>query len=191
MASSKPLVPCLALLILFFGFSSEARELLVGGRENSWKVPPSPDDLNKWSGEIRFLIGDTLVLKYDPKTDSVLQVTEEDYKICNMSNPIKSYNDGNTKIPLDRSGPFYFISGTEGNCKKGQKVVVTVLSPKHGHVRAHSPKASPAPAPSPVEGGNFPQALVPTAGGHGLPGGGGSVGVAVVMGSLVGLALVM
>ncbi|KAH7845699.1 hypothetical protein Vadar_005021 [Vaccinium darrowii] len=190
MASLKSLTLCLALLILFFTLSCEAREFMVAGRENSWRVPPSPDDLNKWSRKMRFVVGDTLVLQYDPKTDSVLQVTEEDYIICNTSKPIKAYNDGNTKIPLDRSGPFYFISGTEGNCEKGQKVVVTVLSPKHGH--AHPPVASPslAPAPSPAEGGFLPLAPVPTAGGYGLMGGGGAVCVAVVL-SLVGLSLVM
>lgn len=73
---------------------------------------------------------------------------------------------------------------------------MTVLSPKHSHVsRAHPPVASPslppAPAPSPVEGGNFPQAPVPTAGSRGLMGGRGVVGVVVFLGSLVGLGFVM
>lgn len=99
------------------------------------------------------------VLKYDGKTDSVLEVTEEDYKTCNKSNPIKSYNDGNTRITLDKSGPFFFISGAEGHCEKGQKLEIKVLSAKHGHSPA-VPAPSPAenhhhhaPAPAPANGG--------------------------------------
>ncbi|CAA2955354.1 early nodulin 1 [Olea europaea subsp. europaea] len=38
-------------------------------------------------------IGDSLVLKYNSKTHSVLEVNEKDYKICNNANPIKSHND--------------------------------------------------------------------------------------------------
>ncbi|KAL6973821.1 hypothetical protein U1Q18_028005 [Sarracenia purpurea var. burkii] len=180
------LFPCLALMLWMFTFS-EAREFLVGGQENSWKVPPSPDDFNRWAGKMRFLIGDYLVLKYDPKTDSVLQVTEEDYEICNTAKPIKAYNDGDTRIPLERSGSFYFISGTEGHCAKGQKLVVKVLSPKHGSRGTTPPAASPAPEPAPFQS-TFPvPAPAPTGDGHVLNP--GVVSLAVILGNLVGLAL--
>jgi hypothetical protein len=86
------------------------------------------------------------VWKYDGQKDSVLQVTKEAYAACNTTNPIEEYKDGNTKVKLDKSGPFYFISGAEGHCEKGQKIVVVVLSQKHKQVGYVG-----SPAPSPVE----------------------------------------
>ncbi|XP_057487739.1 early nodulin-like protein 14 [Actinidia eriantha] len=191
MAPLRYLVLCLAFMLVVLFTFSEGREFLVGGRENSWKVPSSPDDFNKWSGKMRFLIGDFLVLNYDPKLDSVLQVTVEDYKVCNRSNPIKSYTDGNTTISLDRSGAFYFISGAEGHCEEGQKLEVRVLSAKHAP-RAHPPATSPVPAPVPAPAPSpYPAGIIP-------PSGGASglrvrvcVGVVGFLGSLVGLAFVM
>lgn len=73
-------------------------------------------------------------------------MTENDYKNCNKSKPLRSFNDGKTKIELSRSGPFYFISGADGHCEKGQKVEIKVLSAKHG---APHRAISPSPAPSP------------------------------------------
>jgi len=48
-------------LLLLFGLLSEGREILVGGKSNTWKVPESRDEtLNQWSGRTRFKIGDSL-----------------------------------------------------------------------------------------------------------------------------------
>ncbi|XP_057514903.1 early nodulin-like protein 14 isoform X1 [Actinidia eriantha] len=195
MAPLRYLILCLAFMLVVLFTFSEGKEFLVGGRENSWKVPSSPEDFNKWSGKMRFLIGDFLVLNYDPKLDSVLQVTVEDYKVCSRSNPIKSYTDGNTTISLDHSGAFYFISGAKGHCEEGQKLEVRVLSAKHAP-RAHPPATSPvsapvpAPAPSPYPAEIIPPVTAPSGGASGLKVG-VCVGVVGVLGSLVGLAFVM
>lgn len=98
--------------------------------------------------------------KYDAQRDSVLQVTKEAYASCNTSNPVAEYKDGNTKVELDRSGPFYFISGVKGNCEKGEKLVVVVLSSRHRVI---------SPAPSPVEFES--PAVAPTSGASSLKGG--------------------
>lgn len=74
----------------------------------------------------------------------MLQVSKEAYGNCNTSNPIKEYNDGNTKVQLDRPGPFYFIIGAKGRCEKGQKLIVVVMTPKGSSI-------SHAPSPAPVE----------------------------------------
>ncbi|KAG5569465.1 hypothetical protein H5410_059231 [Solanum commersonii] len=146
----------LAYFVIFSFFTkcfSEAREFIVDGKENSWKIPSSPDEFNKWAEKTRFRIGDYIVLNYDPKSDSVLQVNEEDYNNCNKAQPIKSYQDGVTKILLDKSGPFFFISGANGHCEKGQKLNVRVLSPKHSsstRVEFLAPTLAPAPALAPA-----------------------------------------
>lgn len=77
------------------------------------------------------------------KVDSVLQVTKEDYDSCKTSNPLKQYNDGNTKVELDKSGPYFFISGAPGNCAKGEKITLVVLSERKSGGGGDAPKVSP------------------------------------------------
>ncbi|AES81245.1 putative cupredoxin [Medicago truncatula] len=127
----------LLFLFLLFGFSA-AKELLVGGKIDAWKVPSSEaDSLNQWAEKSRFKVSDHLVWKYDGGKDLVLQ-----------------YNDGNTKVKLDRPGPFYFISGAKGHCEQGQKLIVVVMSPKKRSIGV-----SPAPSPAELEEG---PAVAPT-----------------------------
>lgn len=76
-------------------------------------------------------------------------MTKENYLSCNTSKPIKEYKDGdNTKVELDESGPFYFISGADSHCKKGQKLVVVVMSEKHDNPPVGSPIQEIAPLPA-------------------------------------------
>ncbi|KAI3468354.1 hypothetical protein Pfo_025017 [Paulownia fortunei] len=155
------------LLLIFLSMSfSEARDHLIGGKSNAWKIPTSESDsLNHWAEKSRFLIGDSLVWEYDGSKDSVLQVTKRDYVTCNTSNPIETYSGGNTKVKLERSGPYYFISGAEGHCEKGQKLIVVVMSEKHRRFKV----VSPAPSPAEIEGPAV--APAPTSGAGSLSGG--------------------
>ena len=105
----------------------------------------------------------------------MLQVSKKDYMNCNTTNPIAEYKDGNTKVVLNRSGPYYFISGAEGHCEKGQKLIAVVLSAKHRFFHI-------SPAPSPAEFGG--PAVAPTSGGDRLRG-----GLVVVLGALLWLGL--
>ncbi|GLT48760.1 hypothetical protein SLA2020_223670 [Shorea laevis] len=77
----------------------------------------------------------------------------EAYQSCNTTNPVAEYKDGNTKVKLDRPGPFYFISGAKGHCEQGHKLIVVVLTPRHRYTAI-----SPAPAPAEFEG----PAIAPT-----------------------------
>ncbi|GAA0163124.1 hypothetical protein Leryth_017714 [Lithospermum erythrorhizon] len=164
-------------IFLLFSFS-EAREFFLNGKHNSWTIPSSPDQFTKWAQKLRFQIGDSLVVEYDPKSDSVLEVNEQDYKNCDKSNPIKSYQDAKTSIDLDRSGWFYFISGADGHCEKGQKFTIEVLNAKHASKTppqsqlSPSPSSSPSPSPSSSDEMEPPEASAPaakaTSGGLGL-----------------------
>ncbi|KAG7622378.1 Phytocyanin domain [Arabidopsis suecica] len=164
------IVPVLTLVFLLFAKvshgDSNPRVILVGGSVGSWKVPDSPNNtLNHWAENNRFKVGDFIVWKYDMKVDSVLQVTKEDYESCNTANPLKQYNDGNTKVELDKSGPYFFISGAPGNCAKGEKITLVVLAERKsggGSSSGDAPKVSPvsptaqtpAPAPGPAAAHN-------------------------------------
>lgn len=62
--------------------------------------------------------------------DSVLEVTEEEYKKCRAAHPSFFSNNGNTYFKLDRPGFFYFISGVMGHCERGQRLIIKVLEPE-------------------------------------------------------------
>lgn len=104
-------------------------------------------------------------------------MTEEFYNSCKTDKPIKEYKDGNTKVVLDHSGPFYYISGAQGHCEKGQKIKVVVMSENH-KPKDNSPAPAPAPASEPDHKPKAP-APGPSADAYGLRGG--------VLGSLMGL----
>ncbi|PIA30391.1 hypothetical protein AQUCO_05600080v1, partial [Aquilegia coerulea] len=128
MTSSKAI-----LLFMIIIFTTSLKHFTVSsfeyevGNTNGWVVPASNDSkiYNKWASDNRFRIGDTIHFKY--QKDSVMLVTQEEYKQCNTTQPIFFANNGNTEFSFDRSGSYYFISGVSGHCEKGQKMIVRVL----------------------------------------------------------------
>ncbi|KAF8378172.1 hypothetical protein HHK36_029509 [Tetracentron sinense] len=100
------------------------------GDAKGWVVPPANDSkiYNDWASENRFRIGDTIRFKYGK--DSVMVVTESEYKRCNSTRPIFFSNTRNTVFKLDRWGSFYFISGVSGHCKRGQRMIIKVMAPE-------------------------------------------------------------
>ncbi|KAK1316316.1 hypothetical protein QJS10_CPA05g02213 [Acorus calamus] len=175
--------PLFLSLIFISTISSEAKDFLVGGTTNAWKIPTSKtDSLNSWAQGTRFQIGDSLVWKYEAKKDSVVEVTREAYLSCNATDPISQNDEGNTTVRFERSGAFYFISGEKGHCQKGQKLIVVVLSRRSGGSASSS---SPSPAPM----GSFDgPAIAPASGdAHRIGGSSHVVGALVVLGGLVGM----
>ncbi|XP_010551167.1 PREDICTED: early nodulin-like protein 1 [Tarenaya hassleriana] len=137
MGSSKTVLLFVFASVYVFSCVS-CSEFVVGG-EDGWVVPTSTKDLyNQWASKNRFKVYDTIRFKY--KKDSVLVVTEEEYKNCRSSKPEFFSNKGDTVFNLDRSGLFYFISGVSGHCQKGQKMIIKVLD-------VESPHQSPPPSP--------------------------------------------
>ncbi|KAI3831956.1 hypothetical protein MKX03_036593 [Papaver bracteatum] len=98
------------------------------GDTKGWVVPkPNASDIyNEWASKKRFQIDDSIRFKYGK--DSVMVVSDTDYKACNSTQPIFFSNNGNTIFKLDRSGYFYFISGVSGHCERGQKMIIKVLA---------------------------------------------------------------
>ncbi|GLJ31048.1 hypothetical protein SUGI_0621310 [Cryptomeria japonica] len=140
-----------------------ARQFTVGGSAG-W-VPPASATMsyNDWAGKNRFLIGDTLVFKYNPSEDAVVRVSAEDYNSCSTSNPISSFKDGNTVFQFPAHGPFYFISGNSSNCNNGEKLIVLVLAPRNNTAHfSHSPSPAPSttaaatPSPAPTTAATTP-----------------------------------
>lgn len=100
----------------------------------------------------KFQIHISADFKYKQGSNSVLVVSKEDYYSCNTKNPLMSLTEGDSIVKLDRSGPFYFISGNADNCQKGQKLIVVVLTTRDNqkhHRTITSPQHSPSSLPQP------------------------------------------
>ncbi|KAI3903673.1 hypothetical protein MKW98_032327 [Papaver atlanticum] len=58
-------------------------------------------DYDNWAGRRTFLVGDdSLRLVYDPNTTNVMEVSYCDFKSCNPSSPLATYNTGNDTVPI-------------------------------------------------------------------------------------------
>ncbi|KAG6421374.1 hypothetical protein SASPL_117925 [Salvia splendens] len=84
----------------------------------------------------------SVMFKYKSGTDFVLVVNKEDYESCSVANPVVKLEDGDSEFRLDRSGPFYFITGNKARCDQGQKLIVVVLA-----IRTSPSLPSPSPSP--------------------------------------------
>ncbi|CAL4966874.1 unnamed protein product [Urochloa decumbens] len=127
--------------------AASATQFRVGG-QNGWSVPDAGfEPYNTWAGRLRFLIGDQLLFVYPKETDSVLLVEPAAYNSCNASSYLKKFDDGNTVFTLDRSGPFFFISGNEANCRANEKLIVVVLADR---TPPGAPPTMSPPSPSPM-----------------------------------------
>lgn len=164
-SSKRYLVSIVA--VVFLGFLSSSTEasnnILVGGKMG-WVSNPS-ENYTSWASRNRFNIADTLIFKYNKGQDSVLVVSEDDYDSCNTASPMKSMNDGESKFTFDRSGPFYFISGNQGSCQKGEKLYLVVITPKVSSPPTPSPPAAPlgsSPSPTAEINATPPTAPVPS-----------------------------
>ncbi|KAK3121435.1 hypothetical protein QOZ80_8BG0653140 [Eleusine coracana subsp. coracana] len=167
MASRAALLFCTSVLLAAAASSQAKNDVVVGGHDHGWKVPVQPNGLNLWSSIHRFQIGDNLVFKYDDASDSVLEVTRDDYNRCSTASPLATHKAagagagaGLVTVPLPRSGPFYFISGKPGSCQMGERVVIVVMSEKHSRRGFVAPASAPsmpaveepAAAPAPAAG---------------------------------------
>ncbi|CAM0957939.1 unnamed protein product [Alopecurus aequalis] len=188
--ASRAFLLC-SFVLLASAVGSEARDHIVGGANGGWKVPAPSDALSKWASASRFHVGDNLVFKFDAAADSVLEVTQDDYNRCSTASPIATYKASDATVPLPRSGLHYFVSGTPGSCDKGERVIVLVMSEKHGRRRGSAPAPAAAPAQSPQAAGlvEVPAAAPapkPATGAAGRTAAGGSL----LLGALLGAVLV-
>ncbi|RCV30515.1 hypothetical protein SETIT_6G101500v2 [Setaria italica] len=152
MASRAALLLCVSV-VLAAAAAAEARDFVVGGANDGWKAQVQPDALTKWASVLRFQIGDKLVFKLDGAADSVLEVTRDDYNRCSTAAPLATHKavagGSAATVPLPRSGPYYFVGSAPGSCKKGERLLLIVLSEKHGRARLRglAPVLAPALAP--------------------------------------------
>lgn len=119
--------PLLMLILMQATMLSHGYEYNVGDLD-SWGIPTSanPDVYTKWSNNHVFRVGDSLLFLYPPSQDSMIQVTPQAYKRCNLKDPILYMNDGNSLFNITQPGELYFTSGEAGHCNKGQKLHISL-----------------------------------------------------------------
>ncbi|XP_057450452.1 early nodulin-like protein 7 [Lotus japonicus] len=147
MSSSFLFLLCSCLIIFLASPNTPveaAMQFQVGGHLG-WHEPNETEFYTQWAERNRFQIGDSLVFEY--QDDSVLSVEKSDYFDCDTSDPITAFDNGKSTFNLERSGAFYFISGTGDHCKNGQKLLVEVMS-QHPGIKS-PPPVSEAPANAP------------------------------------------
>ncbi|RWV82465.1 hypothetical protein GW17_00056035 [Ensete ventricosum] len=172
MEASKGFVGLLLVAGVFLGWlmdSTGAYVFYAGGRDG-WVLHPS-ESYHDWAGRSRFQVNDTIGM-YKKGSDSVLVVTKQDYDACDVSKPIQKLDGGDSVFKIDRSGPFYFISGAPGKCPQGQKLVVVVMAvrqpPSEPPVSSPAsppdipPSPTPAASPSPSASSPKPSTRPPT-----------------------------
>lgn len=86
-------------------------------------------------------------------SNSLEEVTQENFNGCNTTNVLKSYTNGNTTVTLSKPGPRYFISGNKLYCLGGMKLQVNVEDNNQAY--------SPAGAPLPADGSNQGNDILP------------------------------
>ncbi|KAL6979402.1 hypothetical protein U1Q18_021068 [Sarracenia purpurea var. burkii] len=126
------------------------------GDLDAWGIPTqaNPHVYTYWAKNHIFNIGDSLLFLYPPSQNSVIQVTEQSYNSCNLTDPILYMNDGNSLFNITQAGEFYFTSGAKGHCDKSQKLLLSVSG--NG---SYAPIGLPAPSPSyPTVFGSIPMA---------------------------------
>ncbi|KAK1437984.1 hypothetical protein QVD17_03785 [Tagetes erecta] len=142
------LITSIHLLVILAGFigSCYGYTFYAGGKDG-WVLDPH-ENYNHWAERNRFQVNDTIVFKYKKGLDSVLVVNEEAYNTCNKTNHLETLNDDQPVFKFKRSGPFFFISGHDGNCEKGQKLIIVVMAITHHTHGVKFTTATPAPAPA-------------------------------------------
>ena len=179
MSSSKKITLVVILVSIYMFSCVSSTEFEVGG-EDGWMVPQSKthgDMFNHWASHNRFKVGDTVrkcflslygvfiftciyelfllgfLIFYEGfnyTKDSVLVVSEEEYKKCKATKPQLYSNNEDAVFKLDRPGLFYFISGISGHCEKGQKMIIKVMETES------SPDSPPPSSSSPSSSSSLP-----------------------------------
>ncbi|KAL8160793.1 hypothetical protein V2J09_012282 [Rumex salicifolius] len=121
-----PLAVMAVLLTLAFSKCSAGEHFRhhVVGDDRGWD-PTS--DVGSWAAARIFVVGDSLWFTYSASQEKIVELGSwDEYEACDLSNPIRMYTDGLSKVSLDGEGTRYFASGNSDSCKKGLKIPVDV-----------------------------------------------------------------
>ncbi|KAI3678924.1 hypothetical protein L6452_38228 [Arctium lappa] len=131
-----------------------SRVMMVTGKQYKvgdsagWTMKSNSSYLS-WASSKNFRVEDILWFEYNATVDNVIRVSHFDFRSCNTSSPIKTFNTGNDSFTIKGPGHYYFTSGFSGHCEAGQKLDVRVL--KSSQNATQPPVRTPSPGPSPSD----------------------------------------
>ncbi|KAI5055840.1 hypothetical protein GOP47_0029361 [Adiantum capillus-veneris] len=127
----------------------------VGGPAG-WTTPSRAKvNYTDWASSTLFEVGDSLEFNYVYKAHTVLEVIRSDFRYCNKSNPLASFDDmnGKTIVELTKPGNYYFIDGVGSHCEEGQKFQAKVTGEALPDILAPAAEPSASPAIPPAVAG--------------------------------------
>lgn len=89
--------------------------------------------------------------KYNHEFHNVIEVSRQDYELCNSSLPILTYTTGHDSIEIKSAGHHYFLCGNPGHCDAGQKLGIFVHCDDGGNYTGLSPPDHRSISPSLVD----------------------------------------
>eukprot|EP00250_Pteridium_aquilinum_P010523 c19449_g1_i1 orf=136-681(+) len=122
----------------------------VGGPAG-WTTPSRAKvNYTEWAANTPFKVGDSLEFNYVYKAHTVLEVIRSDYRYCNKTSPILSFDatTGKTVVELSKPGNYYFIDGVGEHCAEGQKFQAKVSGVLAEAPSSDQPSASPTIPPA-------------------------------------------
>ncbi|CAL1360684.1 unnamed protein product [Linum trigynum] len=131
------LLAAAATLVLCSAVSTSAATTYMVGDNSGWDIST---DLDTWTQDKTFNVGDSLLFQYR-SSDTVEEVNKPAFDSCNTTDAMRTFNNGNTTVELDRPGPWYFVCGNRLYCLGGMKLQVNVVG------NAESPVGSPEAQP--------------------------------------------
>ncbi|KAK9067619.1 hypothetical protein SSX86_011730 [Deinandra increscens subsp. villosa] len=139
----------LSMLLLITALGSTilmvSAEVYKVGDSTGWTAS-SNSSYADWASSKTFYVHDVLLFEYNTTNENVILVTHSQFRSCNTSAPLKTYNSGNDSFTIRSRGHYYFTSNFSGHCQGGQKLDVRVLNPSPPPV---TPPPSLATGPSP------------------------------------------
>ncbi|KAD6120135.1 hypothetical protein E3N88_11406 [Mikania micrantha] len=125
-----------------------AGEVYKVGDSIGWTAS-SNSSYSAWTSSKTFHVHDVLLFEYNATIDNVILVTHSEFRSCDTSRPLKTYNSGNDSFTIKSRGHYYFTSNFSGHCQGGQKLDVRVLhSSPHPVTLPPKPVTSPSISPS-------------------------------------------
>ncbi|RZC62033.1 hypothetical protein C5167_023787 [Papaver somniferum] len=109
--------------------------------KEGWTVPTTGNDqvYRTWAAGRKFEVGDTLVFNFPTNAHDVAKVSMEDYDSCTASNQNNILKQGPARIPLNSTGPHYFICTISTHCKEGQRLAINVTDDSETETPSNSP----------------------------------------------------
>ncbi|KAI9093550.1 hypothetical protein K1719_026999 [Acacia pycnantha] len=82
----------------------------------------------EWANNMKFVVGDNLVFKYDKTKHDVYKVNGTMFQNCTVPDNSQKLSSGNDVIPLDSAGKTWYICGFPNHCEGlGMKLAVNAM----------------------------------------------------------------